>query len=62
MLELEKEGEHQGKNKEAKQGELIAHSITAKDKAQVEGTEILVSHSDGATGVDETIWKGHRAR
>ena len=33
MCELGEEGEHQGKNKEVKEGELATHNITTKDKA-----------------------------
>lgn len=62
MFELEEEGRHQRKNKEATQGELIAHNITTRDKAQVECIEISVGHPGGATGIEDSIWKGNRAR
>lgn len=60
MFELEQEGRHQGKNTEATQGELIAHNITTRKKAQVKCTEMLVGHPGGATGVEDSIWEGHR--
>lgn len=60
MYMLGEEGRHQEKNKEATRGELIAHNITTRDKAQVECIEILVGHPGGAMGAEDNIWKGHR--